>query len=290
MQDMSAELSPENRPEPADAAPRPTPLGEQLSRARVARGYSVEDVASQLKFAPRQIAALEEGRLDAIPGGAFARGMVRGYARLLRVDAAPLLAQLSVELPDAESLTQRYSQPVPFSDTSKRWNIVYAGLAIGALIVAGLVAYEWSDDGATPPAAVPVASQPKPPVPVEEPIAPPDQAAAETVTAAAPAQPAPAVGTRPASEKVKASAKAAANSAHRVVLRFERESWVQIRDSNGRTLLAQLNPAGTEQVVDSDTPLSLVIGNAQHVKLSLDGRPVDLLPYVKVEVARLTLP
>jgi cytoskeleton protein RodZ len=286
---MSAELSPETLPEPADAAPRSTPLGEQLSRARAARGYSIEDVASQLKFAPRQIAALEEGRLEAIPGGAFARGMVRGYARLLRVDAAPLLAQLSVELPDADSLTQRYSQPVPFSDTSKRWNIVYAALAIGALLVAGLVAYEWGDEGTTAPTAAPVASQPKPAAPVEAQLPAPSEPASETVAAAAP-QAAPGVAPRPASEKAKASAKAATSVAHRVVLRFERESWVQIRDSQGRTLLAQLNPAGTEQVFDSETPLSLVIGNAQHVKLSLDGQPVDLKPYVKVEVARLTLP
>jgi cytoskeleton protein RodZ len=36
-------------------------------------------------------------------------------------------------------------------------------------------------------------------------------------------------------------------------------------------------------------PFSLVIGNAQHVHLLYDDRPVDLNPYVKVEVARFTL-
>jgi cytoskeleton protein RodZ len=32
-----------------------------------------------------------------------------------------------------------------------------------------------------------------------------------------------------------------------------------------------------------------VIGNAAHVSLTYDGKPVDLTPYIKGEVARFTL-
>ena len=56
-------------------------VGEELARARAALGLSIGDVAQQLKFAARQIEALEQGRFVEVPAGTFARGMVRASAR-----------------------------------------------------------------------------------------------------------------------------------------------------------------------------------------------------------------
>jgi cytoskeleton protein RodZ len=53
--------------------------------------------------------------------------------------------------------------------------------------------------------------------------------------------------------------------------------------------VSQLHEGGTQRTVVGVPPFSVVIGNAQHVRLSYDDRPVDLMPYVKVEVARFTL-
>jgi len=36
-------------------------------------------------------------------------------------------------------------------------------------------------------------------------------------------------------------------------------------------------------------PFEVVIGNAQQVRLFYNDKPVDLIPHVKVEVARFTL-
>jgi len=99
--------------------------GTRLAQARIAHGLSVEGVAQQLKFSPGQIAALEGDRYDELPGVAAVRGMVRGYARLVQVDAAPLLEALRdvVPAPDASRIVARYEEPVPFSDASKRSNV-----------------------------------------------------------------------------------------------------------------------------------------------------------------------
>jgi cytoskeleton protein RodZ len=72
-------------------------------------------------------------------------------------------------------------------------------------------------------------------------------------------------------------------------MRFARESWVEIRDRNGRKIFSQLNEPGTEQVVTGVPPLSLVVGNAIGVQLTHNEQPVNLGPYTKVDVARLTL-
>ena len=53
--------------------------------------------------------------------------------------------------------------------------------------------------------------------------------------------------------------------------------------------VAELARAGSERELEGEAPIQLIIGNAQHVRLSYDDRPVDLAPHVKVEVARLTL-
>ena len=72
-------------------------------------------------------------------------------------------------------------------------------------------------------------------------------------------------------------------------MKFERASWVEIRDGQGKPLISQLNPGGSERVVEGRPPFALIIGNAQHVRLSYDDRSIDLAPHVKVEVARFTL-
>ena len=69
-------------------------VGAELAQARQAAGLAVADVAQQLKFAARQIEALEQGRYADIPAGTFARGMVRAYARLVKIDPEPLVARI----------------------------------------------------------------------------------------------------------------------------------------------------------------------------------------------------
>ncbi len=81
----------------------------------------------------------------------------------------------------------------------------------------------------------------------------------------------------------------ASGGRHRIVMKFERESWVEIRGRDGKVLTSELNPGGSERSVEGIAPFTLVIGNAHHVRLSYDDRLIDLAPHVKVEVARFTL-
>jgi cytoskeleton protein RodZ len=82
---------------------------------------------------------------------------------------------------------------------------------------------------------------------------------------------------------------ATAAGARRIALRFEQESWVEIRGRGDKLLMAQLNPAGSERIVEGRPPFSVVIGNAHHVRITYEDRPVDLTPHIRVEVARFTL-
>ena len=55
---------------------------------------SVDAVAQQLKLAPRQVRALEEGDFGHLPGRTFVRGFIRNYARLVRLDPEQVLGAL----------------------------------------------------------------------------------------------------------------------------------------------------------------------------------------------------
>ena len=171
-------------------------VGAELKQAREARGLSVADVAQQLKFAPRQLEALEEDRFDVLPGGTFARGMVRSYARLLKLEAEPLIERMNgrFQAPDASTLAARYSQPVPFSDSARRSTFVYLGLSLGILAIGSGIGYQWYREHSAPSQAA--AKRPA-------------QAAAK---APAPSTPKPAARTQPKVVETAAPVEAAAAS------------------------------------------------------------------------------
>lgn len=100
-----------------------------------------------------------------------------------------------------------------------------------------------------------------------------------------------AIGASPAAEKAaeKAAAPAVAADSETIRLRFGRESWVEIRESGGKVILTGLQPAGSERELSGRKPLSLVIGNAEHVTLERAGKPFDLAARARQGVARITL-
>ena len=258
-------------------------VGETLAAARRALGLTVEDVALQLKFGARQIEALEQGRFERLPAGTYARGMVRSYARLLKLDPEPLVERIAARVAAADAAAPiPFRRPIPFSDSTRRVNLSYAALSLAVLGVIGAVAWEWRAERTAqakltfvPAAQAPVEPARTPVVVVGVPLAA--------------AEPQPAPDARPVAEVEPATEAPTQDGRHRIALRFERESWVEIRGRDGKILTSQLNAAGSERVVEGRPPFDLVIGNAQHVRLTYDDRLVDLKPHVKVEVARFTL-
>ncbi|TXL61802.1 DUF4115 domain-containing protein, partial [Zeimonas arvi] len=93
----------------------------------------------------------------------------------------------------------------------------------------------------------------------------------------------------PASAASEAPAVAAPPDIETLRLRFARESWVEIREAGGKVVLTGLQPAGSERELSGRKPLTLVIGNAEHVTLERGGKPVDLAARARQGVARLTL-
>jgi cytoskeleton protein RodZ len=277
--------------------PAPDEVGRLLADTRQALGLTVGDVAAQLRLSRRQIEALEADDYERLPGKTFTRGFVRNYARLLQLDAEPLLASLDQALPSSgggEILPK--TEDIPFSsgrdDGRRRYLLLLALL----LLVIPLVLYEtYRDRGVaeaplrspvavpvSPPAAEPAPAASAPPAETAAPAQPPAPTEpAPTAEAAPPAQPEP-----PAAQPVAAPAVGEAL----LRFRFEQESWVEVSDAKGQPVARQLNRAGSEWTLRARLPLSLVVGNAEGVTLELNGEPVALSARPGSGVARLTLP
>ncbi len=261
----------------ADGAAAPAGVGEELARARAALGLSVADIARQLKFAARQIEAMEQDRFEELPSGTFARGMVRSYARLLKLEPEALVGRMArrVAVPDNAAAVASARRPIPFNDNTSRTNLIYAALSLAILAMIAVVVFQWQRERADAARLT---------------FVPAAQAPAETqrIAAVSPvAIPPLSLGSQQKEETTAPSPPAEGH--RRIVMKFERAAWVEVRGGNGKTLLSRLNPAGSEQTVEGKPPFALIIGNAQHVQLSYEDRPIDLAPHVKVEVARFTL-
>jgi cytoskeleton protein RodZ len=132
-------------------------------------------------------------------------------------------------------------------------------------------------DSALPSSPVPAASPSSPTAPSAVQAPAPSPASAPSV---APASPAASNAASPA---------APVPGAKQARLRFNGESWVEVRDANGDIVFQKLNPAGSEAKFSARPPLQVVVGNAPEVEMTWDGKPFDLDPYTKVAVARFTL-
>ncbi|WP_198140808.1 RodZ domain-containing protein [Nitrosospira sp. NpAV] len=297
----------------ADASPAEmeTGVGREFRAARLARGMNIEDVARQLRLSVRQVTALEEDDYDNLASGTFLRGFVRNYAKLLQMDAAPLLQRLEQALPPTPAPTISYQTegiPFPSNQGGGKRNLIIAGAAVLALLLIFGI-YDGSDKGkqpavktetrtgaeranVSPPAnstggtvssaeEAMVAEQkhevpPPLPAPVPIPAAPPDVATESGNTVRE-------------SANVVAPEPAGGGDVLRLI--FEGESWTEVKDSGGRLLLSRVNPRGTEQVLRGKPPFSLTIGNAVAVKLVYNNNPVNLAPYINAYggTARLSL-
>ena len=74
-----------------------------------------------------------------------------------------------------------------------------------------------------------------------------------------------------------------------LAIKVREDSWVEIKRADNSVLVSRLLKAGTSEVVAVTEPVSMVIGNAAGVDVTLRGKPVDVVTGNTSNVARLNL-
>jgi len=286
--------------------------GARLKAEREARGLSLTEVAHALKFGTRQIETLEADRYDQLQGATFLRGFIRSYARYLKLEDAPLLALLEAGAPPPQAeivapTNMGEAMVQPFIERNQKWLM----LAMALVVVLAVGAY-WltmnekmtrgseaesetvkedttAQAAPTQPVVAPTpvavaAPAPETPAAPVVPVAPPSVVAPAPVPQAAPAPvvPAPAAAATPAPAVQPTGQK-------QISLDFDGRSWVEIKDATQRIIFTGEYNAGNKQVVTGKPPFQLWIGKVSAVKVVYNEQKVNLQPYARDEVARLTL-
>jgi cytoskeleton protein RodZ len=70
---------------------------------------------------------------------------------------------------------------------------------------------------------------------------------------------------------------------------FSGESWVEVVDGGGKSVLSRRFKAGDAEEVFGRAPFSVVIGNATSTRMAYNGREFNLEPHTRGAVARLTV-
>ncbi|WP_252272885.1 RodZ domain-containing protein [Pseudomonas subflava] len=147
---------------------------------------------------------------------------------------------------------------------------------------------------AAPSATADGAAEQAPPVTSEEAAQAPSPAT-ETAETAAPAaaEPQAAIAepnTEAAETQAQTQAPVAPAAGEALVnLQFTADCWTQLTDADGKVLLSALKRRGDSVELAGKAPLDLHLGFARGAVVLVNGRPVDVAPFIRGETARLKL-
>jgi len=290
--------------------------GQELRAARLRRGDDLATVSRALKIRKDHLEAVEEDRLESLPGKTYAIGFVRSYAGYLGLDAGEMVERYKREISghNDEHMPTVALMPDERGRLPYGWRVV-AGivvLAVGYGVYHLLSANPGPQVTPPPPSLAPpkmAQAAPKPP-----PVAAPVQSAVPSPainTAPAPqSSPPPASATPPApadnplasqlpkppADKAMAGQSTATpspaltgtpanapttvygqnNRSARVVLKAKADTHILVRGKNGTVFINRSLKAGDSYQVPNLVGLTLSTSNAGAIELDLDGQSMGM--------------
>ncbi|WP_083566668.1 helix-turn-helix domain-containing protein [Pandoraea thiooxydans] len=314
-----------NVPQPGSLLEVASRIGRELREAREQRGLLIEDVGARLKVSASKLKALEAGQWEHLPEMPFVQGLVRGYARLLDVDPSPMTEALrpfgrraAIDIPppspNAPSIPRspaRFRSPVGNAAGPRLVWIVIIIIAVGAGILwfgnrrhnerkvstsvaSAPVAQSGPNAASDGVASAGVADQQAVTGGAASAVLPSTQSASP---ASAPADQTPTSepvanqAVTPATTSAPDAASSTQAKTGQLRLQLSGDSWIEVRQSDGKVVFSRLLHAGDQQDITGTPPLKVVIGNTAGVaSLQYDNQPVDVKTRGNGNVARLTLP
>jgi cytoskeleton protein RodZ len=164
---------------------------------------------------------------------------------------------------------------MPAERTRPNWPLILGGTA--AFLLAGALAAYVSSYGLRLPWQVSATQTAGPALAtVAEPQPTPDSGN-EAVAPAATPPGGTVAGADPASAAAPAAADPGLPAGHvALLLTYRTDSWTEIYDGTGRSVLYDLGRSGTQRTVTAQAPVSVALGNGGGVGVAVNGRTVSL--------------
>jgi cytoskeleton protein RodZ len=303
---VDARSGPDTEPPPP---PGPPTAGAMIREARQAQGIDVASLAAMLKIPLRRLDALENGRHDELQGPTFERALAQAACRVLKMDPKPVLALLPQhEHNTLERVTEGINTPFRDAQGGRGFelpSLMHPWVLVVVLLVAAAALLHFVPEGWLTRASSPLVEGLAASAPTEAPAsaaplvaeaasdassAPVDTPAASAVAAEGATSPVAETASAPAAQGVdEVLAHEAAEPAIPLQVIADADSWVEVVDAKGRTLLSRTVVAGESVGLDGPLPMHVKIGNASGTHLKLRGDNVDLTPSTRDNVARLVV-
>lgn len=283
--------------------------GQLLLQGRLQTGLTQEQVAKELYMTVYKVKALETDDYSRLSSDTFARGYIRAYANLVKVDVVLALAAYDQLI---EGLKPKLSMPVQVAVAESGHRGAWQFLAvIGAFFLGLWLISVWFFDNRSE-AEYRVASAAISSVPVVETSSSLSTSLATVSEAGQSSVSASAVNTSDVKPIVSANSssvlkletvtgavsvagsngsvssvavvQASVSSSTKKIgldeinFSFRAESWLEVSDSRGDVLATELQPAGSKIKLVGLAPFDVKLGNAPAVDIQLNGKKIDVIP------------
>jgi cytoskeletal protein RodZ len=239
-------------------------IGETLANQRREAGLTITQVSSQTRIRETVIRAIERDDFTPCGGNFYARGHIKGIARVVGVDPEPLIREYDEEhggapgMPAAQALEPAI--PVRFRERrSPNWSLAMA-IALVLVVLYGVVRAIGGGGGDGHSVVQPAARAPA--TVTQTPTPTPSATHSDSVALAPPTD---------------------------VTLRVRAKvtTWINVRDSKGKQLFSGLLRRGDAKEWTARKRIRVVLGNAGGVALTVNGKSLGS-PGSNGQVARLS--
>jgi cytoskeletal protein RodZ len=233
-------------------------LGSVIRQARIDAGLSIDDLSERTSIRAGLLKEIESDDFTKCGGETYARGHLRNIAPLLKMDAGVLLELYENEQSMQprriqEMLAENNVMTNPVDKKTISWKTL-AGISLATLALLGAVQIIISNSETTE-------------------VSNPEVVATESATAeptnTTEAQPTPTATTTPTTVRDTYSSGTGVSGS---VAASRGNSWLFVSDDNGTTLYSGQIRSGQNLNFSSTTRVSLRVGNAGAVDVSVNGK------------------
>lgn len=279
-------------------------IGQELQKARLDKGLSLDDIQQTTKIQKRYLAAIENGQFDQLPGAFYERAFVRQYANAVGLDVADFMKNhdittetvepdLSGARVDADNVTRAGMHKVEETAADKTRQVM-PKILIGVAVIA-IIAVIWAVVASFAGSAK---QQSKNESSVSVTTSKVSSVSSSSESKSTTDESKKSSSKKESSEKkddnkvdlgtgaatgntvTYAAVKAPADKDMTLNLKSTGASWIQVKDAAGTVLwngTLQANGNQDVKIPASVTGISVSIGNATVTKMSLDGSDVNLM-------------
>ena len=284
-------------------------IGQELQKARLDKGLSLDDIQQTTKIQKRYLAAIENGQFDQLPGAFYERAFVRQYANAVGLDVADFMKNhdittetvepdLSGARVDADNVTRAGMHKVEETAADKTRQMM-PKILIGVAVIA-IIAVIWAVVASFAGSAKQQSkNESSVSVTTSKVSSVSSSSESKSTTDESKKSSSKKESSKKESSEKKddnkvdlgtgaatgntvtyAAVKAPADKEMTLNLKSTGASWIQVKDAAGTVLwngTLQANGNQDVKIPASVTGISVSIGNATVTKMSLDGSDVNLM-------------